>query len=99
MAVATGTMAGRRLVVDLDALRDSFATDVLRDAIRTSLETLVDIKERIKSASEHPGDGRREVAGDCSLQRRMIDTGLSRRPLFLVVILEQFEASFRTVSI
>jgi hypothetical protein len=48
-------MAGRRLVVDLDALRDSFATDVLRDAIRTSLETLVDIKERIKSSSEHPG--------------------------------------------
>ena len=96
-------MAGRRLVVDLDSLRDSIATDVLRDipddAIRTSLETLVDIKERIKSASEHAGDGRREVAGDCSLQRRMIDTGLSRRPLFLVVILEQFETSFRTVSI
>ena len=53
-------MAGRRLVVDLDSLRDSIATDVLRDipddAIRTSLETLVDDKERIKSSSEHPGD-------------------------------------------
>jgi hypothetical protein len=51
---------GRRLVVDLDFLRNSIATDVLRDipddAIRTSLETLVDDKERIKSSSEHPRD-------------------------------------------
>jgi MarR family transcriptional regulator for hemolysin len=54
------TKAGRRLVDDLDSLRDSIATDVLRDipndAIRTSLDTLVDIKERIKSLSEHPSD-------------------------------------------
>ena len=54
------TKAGRRLVDDLDSLRDSIATDVLRDiptdAIRTSLETLVDIKERIKSSSEHASD-------------------------------------------
>jgi MarR family transcriptional regulator, transcriptional regulator for hemolysin len=54
------TKAGRRLVDDLDSLRDSIATDVLRDipndAIRTSLDTLVDIKERIKSSSEHPSD-------------------------------------------
>src|SRR5215475_14144595 len=54
------TRAGRRLVDDLDSLRDSIATDVLReiptDAIRTSLETLVDIKDRIKSSHEHPDD-------------------------------------------
>src|SRR5690242_1943596 len=54
------TRAGRRLVDDLDSLRDSIATDVLRDiptdAIRTSLDTLVDIKEHIKSSSEHPDD-------------------------------------------
>ena len=50
------TRAGRRLVDDLDALRDSIAQDVLRDiptdAIRSSLQTLVDVKERIKSSSE-----------------------------------------------
>src|SRR5262245_27940618 len=50
----------RRLIDDLDSLRDSIAADVLRDipndAIRTSLDTLVDIKERIKSSSEHPSD-------------------------------------------
>src|SRR5262249_21281229 len=54
------TKAGRRLVDDLDSLRDSIATDVLRDlpaeAIRISLETLVDIKDRIKNSSEHPSD-------------------------------------------
>src|SRR5262245_2812625 len=53
------TKAGRRLVDDLDSLRDSIAADVLRDipndAIRTSLDTLVDIKERIKGSSDHPG--------------------------------------------
>ncbi|HEY0850590.1 MAG TPA: MarR family transcriptional regulator [Bradyrhizobium sp.] len=54
------TRVGRRLVDDLDSLRDSIATDVLRDistdAVRTSLETLVDIKERIKSSSEQRSD-------------------------------------------
>jgi DNA-binding MarR family transcriptional regulator len=54
------TKAGRRLVDDLDSLRDAIATDVLRDmsaeSIRTSLDTLVGIKERIKSSSENPGD-------------------------------------------
>jgi len=54
------TRVGRRLVDDLDSLRDSIATDVLRDistdAVRTSLETLVDIKERIKSSSENRSD-------------------------------------------
>src|SRR6201988_4770367 len=54
------TPGGRQLVDDLDSLRDSIATDVLRDipndAIRTSLDTLVDIKERSKSSIEHPSD-------------------------------------------
>ncbi|MDB5611151.1 MAG: MarR family transcriptional regulator [Bradyrhizobium sp.] len=53
------TASGRQLVDDLDSLRDSIATDVLQDvpsdSIQTSLETLRDIKERIKSFSE-PGD-------------------------------------------
>jgi MarR family transcriptional regulator, transcriptional regulator for hemolysin len=52
------TPRGRQLVDDLDSLRDAIASDVLRDvpaqAIRTSLDTLVSIKERIKSVSEHP---------------------------------------------
>jgi MarR family transcriptional regulator for hemolysin len=47
--------------LDLNAswLRDSIATDVLQDiaaaAIETSLETLQDIKERIKGFAEPPG--------------------------------------------
>jgi len=54
------TPGGRQLVDDLDSLRDSIATDVLQDipasAIETSLETLRDIKERIKGIAEPPGD-------------------------------------------
>ena len=54
------TRTGRQLVDDLDSLRDSIATDVLRDiptaAIETSLETLRDIKDRIKGFAESPGD-------------------------------------------
>ena len=50
------TAAGRRLVDDLDSLRDAIATDVLRDipreAIQTSLDALVEVKERIKSLGE-----------------------------------------------
>jgi MarR family transcriptional regulator, transcriptional regulator for hemolysin len=53
------TASGRQLVDDLDSLRDSIAADVLRDipadAIETSLETLRDIKERIKGHAEPPG--------------------------------------------
>ncbi|MEN3290243.1 MAG: MarR family transcriptional regulator, transcriptional regulator for hemolysin [Bradyrhizobium sp.] len=49
------TEAGRRLVDDLDSLRDAIAADVLRDipdeAITTSLKTLRDIKDRIKAHS------------------------------------------------
>jgi MarR family transcriptional regulator for hemolysin len=54
------TRAGRQLVDDLDSLRDAIAIDVLQEipdaAIGTSLETLQDIKERIKGLGEHPGD-------------------------------------------
>jgi MarR family transcriptional regulator for hemolysin len=54
------TGAGRQLVDDLDSLRDSIAIDVLQDipapAIETSLETLRDIKDRIKGFAEHPED-------------------------------------------
>ena len=52
------TKAGRQLVDDLDSLRASIAEDVLQDVptdkIQTSLETLRDIKDRIKSFGE-PG--------------------------------------------
>ena len=52
------TATGRRLVDDLDSLRDAIALDVLRDipseAIRTGLDTLVEVKERIKSLGETP---------------------------------------------
>jgi MarR family transcriptional regulator, transcriptional regulator for hemolysin len=53
------TPSGRQLVDDLDGLRDAIAIDVLRDvsekALETSLETLRDIKERIKALAEPPG--------------------------------------------
>ena len=53
------TASGRQLVDDLDSLRDSIASDVLRDisteAIETSLQTLRDIKERVKGSAEPPG--------------------------------------------
>ena len=54
------TASGRQLVDDLDSLRDAIALDVLQDiptaSIATSLETLRDIKERIKSLAEPPGN-------------------------------------------
>jgi DNA-binding MarR family transcriptional regulator len=54
------TRAGRQLVDDLDSLRDAIATDVLQEisdaAIETSLETLKDIKDRIKGFGTSPGD-------------------------------------------
>src|SRR5262249_4042993 len=50
------TPSGRQLVDDLDSLRDAIATDVMRDlpaeAIRTSLEALREIKDRIKALSD-----------------------------------------------
>jgi DNA-binding MarR family transcriptional regulator len=52
------TASGRQLVDDLDSLRDAIAADVLRDipaaSIETTLETLRDIKDRLKGFSE-PG--------------------------------------------
>jgi DNA-binding MarR family transcriptional regulator len=51
------TEAGRRLVDDLDSLRDSIAADVLQgmpaSTIETSLEALRDIKRHIKCVSEN----------------------------------------------
>jgi len=53
------TAKGRRLVDDLDSLRDAIATDVLHDlpdkALQTSLDTLREVKERIKALSDHGG--------------------------------------------
>jgi MarR family transcriptional regulator for hemolysin len=54
------TAKGRQLVDDLDSLRDAIAIDVLRnvpdDAIEKSLDTLRDIKDRIKHLSDSPAD-------------------------------------------
>jgi MarR family transcriptional regulator, transcriptional regulator for hemolysin len=54
------TPSGRQLADDLDSLRDSIASEVLRDvpdaAIDTSLKTLRDIKERIKTFAEPSGN-------------------------------------------
>jgi MarR family transcriptional regulator for hemolysin len=50
------TASGRQLVDDLDSLREAIAADVLRDipaaSIETTLETLRDIKDRIKAFAE-----------------------------------------------
>jgi MarR family transcriptional regulator, transcriptional regulator for hemolysin len=50
------TEAGRRLVDELDSLRDDIAKNVLDgipdEVIASSLKTLVDIKERIKAQSD-----------------------------------------------
>jgi MarR family transcriptional regulator, transcriptional regulator for hemolysin len=50
------TRSGRQLVDDLDSLRDAIASDVLRDisdeAIQASLDTLVDLKERLKGLGQ-----------------------------------------------
>src|SRR6202163_2180658 len=54
------TNSGRQLVDDLDSLRDAIATDVLQEiptkAVETSLETLRDVKERIKGFAESRGN-------------------------------------------
>ena len=53
------TASGRQLADDLDSLRDAIATDVLQGmppaAIETSLATLRDVKERIKTLAEPAG--------------------------------------------
>jgi DNA-binding MarR family transcriptional regulator len=54
------TERGRRLVDDLDGLRDAIAKDVLKDlpdeAIVTTLQALRDMKERIKQLGEVSGE-------------------------------------------
>jgi DNA-binding MarR family transcriptional regulator len=69
------TVGGRQLVDDLDSLHDAIATDVLQDipdtAIETSLETLRDVKERIKGFAEPPGRKSRFM-GISSLQFRTL---------------------------
>jgi DNA-binding MarR family transcriptional regulator len=53
------TAKGKKLVDDLDSLRDAIATDVFRDvsdkALQTSLDTLREAKERIKALSDQSG--------------------------------------------
>jgi MarR family transcriptional regulator, transcriptional regulator for hemolysin len=53
------TAKGRKLVDDLDSLRDTIATDVFHDlsddTLQTSLDTLREVKERIKALSDHGG--------------------------------------------
>jgi DNA-binding MarR family transcriptional regulator len=50
------TERGRQLVDDLDSLREAIATDVLErvseEAIKTSLATLCELKDRIKELSD-----------------------------------------------
>lgn len=50
------TPKGRQLVDELDSLRDAIAADVLRDipesAVESTLQTLVEMKERIKTGPE-----------------------------------------------
>jgi MarR family transcriptional regulator, transcriptional regulator for hemolysin len=54
------TAAGRQLADDLDSLRDAIAIDVLQGlpsaTIESSLKTLRDIKERIKTLAEPSGN-------------------------------------------
>lgn len=57
------TEDGRRLVDDLDSLRDAIAAEVVGDAaleaVQTSIDTLSALKERIKAASLVPTTARR----------------------------------------
>ena len=54
------TASGRQLAGDLDSLRDAIATDVLQEvpiaALETSLKTLQDVKDRIKTLAEPAGN-------------------------------------------
>jgi DNA-binding MarR family transcriptional regulator len=53
------TAKGRKLVDDLDSLRDAIATDVFQDlsndSVQTSLDALRAVKERIKALSDQSG--------------------------------------------
>jgi DNA-binding MarR family transcriptional regulator len=50
------TRAGRKLVDDLDSLRDSIATDVFKDmssdALEASLQVLKTVKEHVKAGDD-----------------------------------------------
>src|ERR1700761_4322837 len=54
------TVAGRQLADDLDSLRNAIATAVFQDvpeaALETSLQTLRDVKDRIKTLAEPAGN-------------------------------------------
>lgn len=54
------TPKGRKLVDDLDSLRDAIAVDVLRDIpesiVESTLNALVEMKERIKTGPEIPAE-------------------------------------------
>src|SRR5690349_2362732 len=54
------TTKGKKLVDDLDSLRDTIASDVFQDvpnsAVQTSLDTLREVKERIKRSEEHTSE-------------------------------------------
>ena len=54
------TASGRQLADDLDSLRNAIATDVFQDvptaALETSLQTLRDVKDRIKTLAEPAGN-------------------------------------------
>lgn len=54
------TPKGRKLVDDLDSLRDAIAVDVLRDipesTVESTLNALVEMKERIKTGPEIPAE-------------------------------------------
>jgi DNA-binding MarR family transcriptional regulator len=53
------TAKGKTLVDDLDSLRDAIAIDMFHDlpdkTLQTSLDTLREVKERIKALSDHDG--------------------------------------------
>ena len=54
------TASGRQLADDLDSLRNAIAADVFQDvpaaALETSLQTLRDVKDRIKTLAEPAGN-------------------------------------------
>ena len=84
------TASGRQLVDDLDSLRDSIASDVLQDiptgAIETSLETLRDIKERIKASCRASRQHRGQVIRmpeSRILRRAEVNTSLGAIPELL----------------
>ena len=77
------TASGRQLVDDLDSLRDAIASDVLQEipdsAIETSLRTLQDIKDRIKSQAEIFRHHRGQVASRLASRTRARSSGDAAR--------------------